>query len=62
MQNKIAGDLLILHFGGDGALFYENTTHYLMRRKNFSPALIDAFTCCGGNWKRVRNANPRRSA
>jgi hypothetical protein len=37
MQNKIAGDLLILHFGDEGALFYENATHYRMRRESFSP-------------------------
>jgi len=36
MQNKIAGDLLILHFGGDGALFYENT-HYRDATRELQP-------------------------
>jgi hypothetical protein len=35
-QNKITGDLLILRFGGEGPLFYQNTTDYRMRRECFS--------------------------
>src|SRR6267378_4709309 len=53
MQNKISGDLLILHFGGEGALFYENTTHSRLRR-GFQRSVVTARKTCHARFPRGR--------